>query len=75
MIGKLTGTIEDVSGDSAIVDVAGVGYTVFGSSRTLGRLAQATGAVSLFIETHVREEVMVMMSHLILANCFPLEKS
>lgn len=56
MIGKLTGTIEDVSGDSAIVDVAGVGYTVFGSSRTLGRLAQATGAVSLFIETHVRED-------------------
>jgi Holliday junction DNA helicase RuvA len=56
MIGKLTGTLEDVSGDTAIVNVAGVGYTVFASSRTLGRLAQATGAVSLFIETHVRED-------------------
>ncbi len=56
MIGKLTGTLEDVSGESAILDVGGVGYTIFASSRTLGRLAQANGSVSLFIETHVRED-------------------
>jgi Holliday junction DNA helicase RuvA len=56
MIGKLTGTVEEVAGDAAILDVGGVGYTVFGSSRTLGRLAQANGAVSLFVETHVRED-------------------
>ncbi len=56
MIGKLTGTLEDVSGDSAILDVGGVGYTVFASSRTLGRLAQANAPVSLFVETHVRED-------------------
>ena len=56
MIGKLTGTVDEVSGDSAIFDVGGVGYTIFGSSRTLARLAQAGPAVSLYIETHVRED-------------------
>jgi Holliday junction DNA helicase RuvA len=56
MIGKLTGTVDEVTGDSAIIDVGGVGYTVFGSSRTLARLAQAGSAVSLYIETHVRED-------------------
>lgn len=56
MIGKLTGAVDEVTGDSAILDVGGVGYTIFGSSRTLARLAQAGTAVSLYIETHVRED-------------------
>jgi Holliday junction DNA helicase RuvA len=56
MIGKLTGTVSEVAGDSAVIEVGGVGYTVFGSSRTLARLAQAGAVVSLFIETHVRED-------------------
>lgn len=56
MIGKLTGSVDDVSADSAILDVAGVGYTVFASSRTLAKLAEAGSPVSLFVETHVRED-------------------
>jgi holliday junction DNA helicase RuvA len=56
MIGRLTGTIDEIAGDAAIVDVGGVGYSIFASSRTLSRLAQATAPVSLFIDTHVRED-------------------
>jgi len=55
MIAKLTGRIDSVAQDSAVIDVAGVGYLVFGSSRTLGRLAEGEH-VSLHIETHVRED-------------------
>ncbi|HEX9702597.1 MAG TPA: Holliday junction branch migration protein RuvA [Rhodospirillales bacterium] len=55
MIAKLKGRIDSVGDGRAIVDVNGVGYLVFASGRTLGRLA--TGAVAeLLIETHVRED-------------------
>jgi holliday junction DNA helicase RuvA len=56
MIAKLTGVIDSKTGEAAIVDVGGVGYLVFCSARTLGRLPAAGGAISLFIETHVRED-------------------
>jgi Holliday junction DNA helicase RuvA len=56
MIAKLTGAIDSKSADAAIVDVGGVGYLVFCSARSLSRLPAAGGAISLFIETHVRED-------------------
>jgi holliday junction DNA helicase RuvA len=56
MIAKLTGVVDSKTTDAAVVDVAGVGYLVFGSARMLNRLPAAGGAVSLFIETHVRED-------------------
>jgi Holliday junction DNA helicase RuvA len=56
MIGKLTGTVDEIAGDAAIVDVGGVGYSIFASARTLARLAQANALVSLLIDTHVRED-------------------
>lgn len=55
MIGKLKGRIDEIHTDSAIIDVAGVGYEVFCASRTLANLAPGTAA-SLIIETHVRED-------------------
>lgn len=55
MIAKLTGFIDSSGEGRAVVDVSGVGYLVFCSERTLGRLAVGD-AVSLFIETHVRED-------------------
>ncbi len=55
MIAKLTGRIDSVGSDSAVIDVNGVGYLVFCSGRTLGRLAEGEHA-SLQIETHVRED-------------------
>lgn len=55
MIAKLTGLIEQTGDDWAVVDVSGVGYLVFCSARTLGRLTVGEAA-SLAIETHIRED-------------------
>jgi Holliday junction DNA helicase RuvA len=56
MIGKLTGKVDSVAEDSAIIDVNGVGYEVFCPAKLLSRLGTADGPVSLSIETHVRED-------------------
>ncbi len=56
MIGKLRGRVDSVAEDHAILDVNGVGYRVFASSRTLGAIAPVQGDVSLTIETQVRED-------------------
>ena len=55
MIGKLTGKIDEVFEDYAILDVSGVGYQVFASSSTLAHCRNIS-STSLFIETHVRED-------------------
>ena len=55
MIGKLKGILDSVGEDTAIIDVQGVGYEVHCSSRTLGSLPGVGEAISLAIETHVRE--------------------
>jgi len=55
MIAKLTGLIDSTGDDWAVVDVSGVGYLVYCSARTLGRLMTGQAA-SLVIETHVRED-------------------
>jgi len=56
MIAKLTGLLDSVAGESAVVDVAGVGYLVFCSRLTLDRLGPPGGRVGLHVETHVRED-------------------
>jgi len=55
MIAKLRGIIDSFGEDSVIVDVNGVGYLVYVSTRTLSRLVKGAEAV-LFIETVVRED-------------------
>jgi Holliday junction DNA helicase RuvA len=57
MIGKLKGLIEQIDLDSVIIDVGGVGYLVYCSSRTLQTL-QLSQIVSLYIETYVREDAI-----------------
>ena len=55
MIAKLRGIVDSYGEDAAIIDVNGVGYLVFASSKTLSKLI--IGAeVSLYIETVVRED-------------------
>jgi Holliday junction DNA helicase RuvA len=56
MIAKLSGTLDSIGPDNAVIDVGGVGYLAFCSMRTLGRLPPAGGAVRLLVETHVRED-------------------
>ncbi len=55
MIAKLRGTVDSLDEDFAVIDVNGVGYLVFCSGRTLGRL-DCQEAAELLIETHVRED-------------------
>ena len=43
MIGKLKGTVDEIGDDHAVVDVHGVGYVAFCSSRTLAKLAIGEG--------------------------------
>ena len=56
MIAKLIGTLDEIAADVAVINVAGVGYQVFCSSRTFARLPSVGAPVQLHIETHVRED-------------------
>ena len=56
MIAKLTGVLDSLGEDSLIIDVSGVGYLVFCSSRTLRSIGKFGDPLTLFIETHVRED-------------------
>lgn len=68
MIAKLKGLVDSVGEDWVILDVNGVGYLVFASAKTLGKLSKVGEATSLLIETHVREDhihltVLVMLQN------------
>jgi len=56
MIGKLRGIVDSYGEDWVILDVQGVGYVVFCSSRTLSALPSTGQAAMLAIETYVRED-------------------
>lgn len=58
MIGKLRGRIDTVLEDSLILDVQGVGYEVFGSSKLLGQYRGGEEGVELWIDTLVREDLI-----------------
>lgn len=58
MIGKLSGTIDEIADDYCVVDVHGVGYVAYCPARTLAALPGAGEAVTLFIETYVREDMI-----------------
>ena len=57
MIGKLTGIVDSIAEDHAIVDVGGVGYLVHCPTSTLSRLSTGGGA-SLHVETKVGEDAI-----------------
>src|SRR5262245_6829495 len=56
MIAKLAGVVEQIDPDGAIIDVNGVGYLAFCSTRTISRLPSPGSPARLLIETHVRED-------------------
>lgn len=55
MIGKLKGIVDSITEDSVLLDVNGVCYHVFCSSKTLSAITEGQPA-ALAIETHVRED-------------------
>jgi Holliday junction DNA helicase RuvA len=59
MIGRLTGRVIAHDDDGALViDVGGVGYEVISPMGTLGRAKTEDDRVTLFVHTHVREDVL-----------------
>jgi len=60
MIARLTGILAETTGDNAIVDVAGVGYLVHLSGRTLSALGPIGGDITLLTELQVREDAWTL---------------
>jgi Holliday junction DNA helicase RuvA len=63
LIAKLKGTIDAIDGDSAVIDVNGVGYLVSASARTLRDLVVGAPA-TLLVETIVREDAIALYGFL-----------
>ena len=55
MIAKLTGTLDDFGADWAVIDVAGVGYLVHASAKTLSALGVRGDEVAVFTDLQVSE--------------------
>ena len=60
MIAQLTGRVDALSDGTCVIDVGGVGYLVQASSRTLSALPQPPAPAKVLIETHVREDAIVL---------------
>ena len=60
MIARLTGILAETSGDSAVIEVAGVGYLVYLSGRTLDALGPVGGDVLVLTELQVREDAWTL---------------
>jgi Holliday junction DNA helicase RuvA len=60
MIAQLTGRVEALADGTCVIDVGGVGYLVQASSRTLSALPQPPAPAKLLIETHVREDAILL---------------
>jgi Holliday junction DNA helicase RuvA len=58
MIAKLTGRVDSISRDHAVIDVNGVGYLVHCPARTLSALPPPGETGSLAVETLVREDAI-----------------
>jgi Holliday junction DNA helicase RuvA len=56
MIAKLRGLLDSVSADHAVIDVNGVGYLVYASSRTLSALGGVGGEVVLHTVMQVSQD-------------------
>ena len=61
MIGQLTGLLIDQNDrDRCLIDVNGVGYVVYVSSRTLSKLPRPPEIARVLIETIVREDAILL---------------
>lgn len=60
MIARLSGILAETSGDSAVIDVGGVGYLVHLSSKTLDAIGAIGGEVKLLTELQVREDAWTL---------------
>jgi Holliday junction DNA helicase RuvA len=63
LIARLKGVVDSIDGDSAVIDVNGVGYLVAASARTLRDLVVG-GPATLLVETIVREDAIALYGFL-----------
>ena len=68
MIGRLSGRLAYRGEDHVLVDVGGVGYVVHVSERTMAELPAPGGAVALFTELLVREDLLQLFGFSTLAE-------
>ncbi|MDR2777668.1 MAG: Holliday junction branch migration protein RuvA [Rickettsiales bacterium] len=64
MIGKLTGLLDSIRDDFLILDVSGVGFKIYCSSRTLDTMPAIGEKTSLLIETVVKEDSLTLFGFL-----------
>lgn len=64
MIAFVKGILADVESDRVIVDVGGIGYQVFVSSYTIGRLPLEGNEVQLYTYLNVKEDLMQLYGFL-----------
>lgn len=60
MIARLSGILAEISADTAIVDVGGVGYLIHASARTLDVLGPIGGEILILTELQVREDAWTL---------------
>jgi holliday junction DNA helicase RuvA len=60
MIARLTGKLAETTGDGAVIDVAGVGYQLLCSARTLEALGPVGSDVLILTELQVREDAWTL---------------
>ena len=61
MIAKLAGTLDETGADWAVIDVAGVGYLVHCSAKTLAALGETGEACTVFTDLQVSENDMRLL--------------
>lgn len=60
MIATLSGKVQSIHPDRAVIDVGGVGYEVFLSADGVSRLPERGDQTFLYIHTYVREDVFTL---------------
>ena len=60
MIAQLIGRVDALGDGTCVLDVNGVGYLVHASSRTLAALPQPPASAKVLVETHVREDAILL---------------
>jgi Holliday junction DNA helicase RuvA len=68
MIGKITGRVDYVAEDHALIEAGGVGYVLYCAPGTLAALPQPGGMAALYTEMVVREDLLQLYGFRTLAE-------
>ncbi|WP_442678175.1 Holliday junction branch migration protein RuvA [Sphingomonas sp. ASY06-1R] len=60
MIARISGILAEITADHAVIDVNGVGYLAYASTRTLTAIGAVGGTVLLLTEMQVREDAITL---------------